>query len=95
MGVCTCLRFKGYRRDMPAEHLEQAFLRNSVPYSCLHTGDAWGPDGDIAAPETCAAECGRDCYEAETSLLTRILVPGRARKAAHDHGPDPSDPGTD
>lgn len=75
--TCHCLRWKGYHRNLTPEGIEIAFLRNHVPYSCLRTARPWGPDGDVAAPETCTSE--RDCYEPRESLGARIA---RIRKAS-------------
>lgn len=69
-GVCHCLRWKGYHPDLEPEGFEQAFLQNHVPYSCLRTGQPWGSDGDIAAPEACTPE--RDCYEHHGAPLARL-----------------------
>ncbi|MFN7972935.1 MAG: hypothetical protein U0166_11390 [Acidobacteriota bacterium] len=80
MSVCQCLRWKGYHRALQPEEIELAFQRNHVPYTCLHTGQPWGPDGDVAAPEACAS--GRDCFEASETLIARVRRARRSRGAA-------------
>ena len=41
--------------------LEASLQREQVPFSCLRTCQAWGPDDDIVAPERCSAD--RPCFE--------------------------------
>lgn len=68
--LCRSLRWKSITRDLdhPAEILG-AFARNQVPYSCLKTCRAWGPDDELAAPELCHDE--RTCYEAAPLVRVR------------------------
>ena len=62
MELCRHLRWKSSARDSqdPLEVLG-AFARNQVPYSCLRTCQAWGPDDGLAAPECCNGS--RACFE--------------------------------
>lgn len=64
MQLCRFLRWKGIHAQdwsSPAELLA-VLRRNDVPFSCLHTCQAWGPDDGPAAPERCDAS--RPCFEA-------------------------------
>ncbi|MCA9716011.1 MAG: hypothetical protein KC468_15135 [Myxococcales bacterium] len=59
--ICRNLRWKSASRDSDeAAVIMAVFARNQVPYSCLRTCQAWGPDGDAATPELCDRD--RDCY---------------------------------
>jgi hypothetical protein len=62
--LCAWLRWKGYYggRWDTMEELVADMTRGDVPYSCLRTCQAWGPDDDVAAPEGC--QPGRGCFEA-------------------------------
>jgi hypothetical protein len=61
MDVCRFLRWKGYTSDQSDEARASAFARNQVQYTCLHTGQPWGPTDEPAAPERCQ-DC-RSCFE--------------------------------
>jgi hypothetical protein len=61
MHVCRFLRWKGYKSDQSDEARASAFGRNQVQYTCLHTGQPWGPTDEPAAPEHC--QDGRSCFE--------------------------------
>ena len=78
--TCDCLRYKGYHERADPDALEAVFVRNHVPYRCLMTGQPWGTDGDVAAPETCTPD--RVCFEPRDSLLKRVWT---ARRRDHDH----------
>ncbi len=63
MEICKNLRWKSASRDSDEiAVIMTVFMRNQVPYSCLRTCQAWGPDGDAAAPELCDRE--RGCFVA-------------------------------
>jgi len=59
--LCKHLRWKSHSRDSgnPAAILE-SLQRQSVPFSCLHTCQPFGPDDDLVAPELCCRE--RRCF---------------------------------
>lgn len=59
--VCGYLRWKSSREWTDEQELELAFARNQVPYTCLHTGQPWGPNDEPAAPECC--DDRRACFE--------------------------------
>ena len=66
--LCRNLRWKSITRDL--EHPQEvlgAFARNHVPYTCLQTCRAWGPDDELAAPELCHDE--RPCYRPSALTL--------------------------
>jgi hypothetical protein len=75
--LCRRLRWKSIARDLgdPAE-VAVAFAKNQVPYTCLHSGQPWGPDDELAAPELCHRE--RGCYE--PSLMTIRLRKAKANE---------------
>ncbi len=60
--LCKHLRWKSHARDSgsPAAILE-SLRRQQVPFSCLYTCQAWGPDDDIVSPGSCSS--ARDCFE--------------------------------
>ncbi len=63
------MRWKGWYAQAtwsPAELLE-AVRANEVPWSCVQTGEAWGPDDDLACPEDC--QPGRRCFEPSARLV--------------------------
>ncbi|MBX7078581.1 MAG: hypothetical protein K1X88_05270 [Nannocystaceae bacterium] len=62
MDLCRHLRWKTFSREQgdPAA-VAESLRRGQVPFSCLRTCQAWGPDDDVVAPERCCAE--RGCYE--------------------------------
>jgi hypothetical protein len=61
--VCSLLRWKGRRENQSMEEREATFRRNAVPYTCLLTGQPWGPTDLLAAPEACT--CERPCWRAK------------------------------
>ncbi|MEQ1504540.1 MAG: hypothetical protein ABMB14_20040 [Myxococcota bacterium] len=64
--LCAWLRWKtfyGARWDTRDELLAD-LLRGDVPYSCLRTCQAWGPDDAAAVPEHCQPD--RPCFEPST-----------------------------
>lgn len=69
MTLCRWLRWKTlYGRETLTEaELSELVARNDVPYSCLKTCEAWGPDGDVAAPEACGGD--RACFERSRRLI--------------------------
>jgi hypothetical protein len=67
--VCRHLRWKSFREWTSERDLEHAFARNQVPYTCLHTGQPWGPNDEPAAPERCTDE--RECFEPLVVLRRR------------------------
>ena len=44
----------------------ESLQRNQVPFGCLRTCRAWGPDDDLAAPELCTAD--RPCFERDPTV---------------------------
>lgn len=62
MNLCRHLRWKSYYTTptFTDDDLAAMFAMNEVPYSCLKTCEAWGPDDAIAAPERCGPE--RPCF---------------------------------
>jgi len=71
MELCRYLRWKGfYGRDWAdGVGLQAALDESDVPFSCLKTCEAWGPDDSPAAPETCGSH--RSCYR-ESELLRTL-----------------------
>ena len=63
MSPCRWLRWKLASEDRLEGRVEWVFHANLVPYSCLKTCEAWGPDQDLAAPERCG-DARRSCYQA-------------------------------
>ena len=68
MELCRSLRWKSFygQKSFSAEDLLNLFSLNEVPYSCLQTCEAWGPDDDLKAPERC--QPGRSCFEPSSRL---------------------------
>lgn len=75
MELCRNLRWKSISRDLDdPDELVGAFVRNSVPYTCLQTCRSWGPDDELAAPELCHGE--RVCFRpSPLSLRLRKVEP--------------------
>lgn len=63
MDLCRFLRWKGYygARWRTQGELDAALSTNEVPYSCLQTAQAWGPDDGVACPEHC--DRSRSCFK--------------------------------
>ena len=62
MDLCRHLRWKTFsRQECDPTAVFESLSRDMVPYSCLKTCQAWGPDDDVVAPECCCA--GRKCFE--------------------------------
>lgn len=64
--LCRCIRWKsaalGAGEDGPdLDELTESLRRRSVPFSCLRTCQAWGPDDGPVTPEDCVS--GRGCFE--------------------------------
>lgn len=61
---CARLRWKGRGADGPLDPLELhvRLLESPVPFTCLDTCQAWGPDDGPATPERC--DPARACYRA-------------------------------
>jgi hypothetical protein len=65
--LCRHLRWKTFSRDHDDPRAILASLqRNQVPFSCLRTCQAWGPDEDVVSPGACCA--GRECFERDASF---------------------------
>jgi hypothetical protein len=61
MELCKYLRWKTQARgDGDPALVWESLARNQVPFSCLRTCMAWGPDDDLAAPELCTS--ARACF---------------------------------
>lgn len=60
--LCHSLRWKGFygKPFQDQASLEAALSRNEVPYRCLQTCQAWGPDDAGVTPEQC--QPGRGCF---------------------------------
>ena len=61
---CRHLRWKSFAfGDDDGEDpiaLAESLLKRQVPFSCLRTCQAWGPDDDLVSPEDCIE--GRACF---------------------------------
>jgi hypothetical protein len=56
------MRWKTSARDAGDPNaIWESLVRSQVPFSCLRTCQAWGPDDDLVAPERC--QDGRECFE--------------------------------
>lgn len=68
MELCRSLRWKSFygQRSFSVDDLVNLFSLNEVPYSCLQTCEAWGPDDEATAPERC--QPGRSCFEPSPRL---------------------------
>lgn len=64
MILCRHLRWKTFA--MAGEEtadpiaLAVSLAKRQVPFSCLRTCQAWGPDDDLVAPEECTPD--RGCF---------------------------------
>lgn len=68
MELCRWLRWKalyGVDTLSPAQ-LEAMVTVADSPFSCSHSGEPWGPDHEICAPEAC--QPGRTCFEPSRRL---------------------------
>jgi len=66
--LCKDLRWKAL---IGVDQLDEAQLAvlyrtSDAPYGCLGTCQAWGPDGDLAAPELC--QPSRACFRPSPRL---------------------------
>jgi hypothetical protein len=61
--LCAWIRSKSLygRTFRDADDIDQALRRRDVPFSCLQTCQAWGPDDDLVEPGRC--QQGRGCFE--------------------------------
>jgi hypothetical protein len=71
MQLCRSLRWKSwYGTDAFSEaELVATFRSNEVPYTCLQTCQAWGPDDAPAVPERCDGT--RSCFRPSRKLIDR------------------------
>lgn len=62
MTLCRWMRWKSYytTTTFTDDELAALYALDDVPYSCLKTCEAWGPDDGLAAPERC--QPGRRCF---------------------------------
>jgi hypothetical protein len=69
MELCRSLRWKGWYavEVFTATTLAEHVTANEVPYSCLRTCQAWGPDDAPATPERCDGT--RPCFSPSPKLL--------------------------
>ena len=69
MKLCRSMRWKGWyaQRIWPAAEWAEAASANEVPWTCVQTGEAWGPDDSLACPEDC--QPGRGCFERSERLV--------------------------
>lgn len=72
MDFCRHLRWKGFygRRWASEKELQAELAVVDAPFSCLRTCQAWGPDDEVAAPETCDGE--RPCFEPSPLTPRRV-----------------------
>jgi hypothetical protein len=75
--VCARLRWKGHHASMPDALRRKVFARNAVPYTCLETGQPWGPCEEPAAPELCVR--GRSCFQSNDPSGSAPPDAGRER----------------
>lgn len=71
--LCRWLRWKallGIDR-LDVAQLELLYSTADAPFSCLDSCQAWGPDGELAAPERC--QPGRSCFSPSPRLIRREL----------------------
>ena len=70
--LCRRLRWKG-RHGADAvspEWVEAAYARNEVPWTCLSTGQPWGPDESVVDPHGCNPS--RGCFIPDPALRSPI-----------------------
>jgi hypothetical protein len=62
MALCRYLRWKSYHGAVwtTVEELALHHAEHRGPCTCLRTGQAWGPDTELASPECCTES--RPCY---------------------------------
>ncbi len=68
MELCRWMRWKTFYGQLWQTRAELAaiFATNDVPYQCLKTCQAWGPDDEVASPECCGSH--RVCFEPSAKL---------------------------
>lgn len=73
MELCNWLRFKSLTAfpSLSEEQLAALYAADDVPYSCLQTCQAWGPDEDVASPEACTS--ARRCFKPSPRLRRSAL----------------------
>jgi hypothetical protein len=61
--LCRHLRWKSAAQSSAdPEEVAWSLRRRRVPFSCLRTCEAWGPDDELVAPEDCTPD--RPCFVA-------------------------------
>lgn len=70
MTLCKWLRWKGWYAEWDVAELAAMFAANEVPYTCLRTVQAWGPDDGPCAPERCGPH--RPCFQPSPRLPSRV-----------------------
>lgn len=71
--LCRSLRWKsilGIDR-LDQDQLAVLYATADAQFSCLGTCDAWGPDGNLAAPERC--QPGRSCFSPSPRLVRKTV----------------------
>lgn len=72
MELCRYLRWKTFSRESAdPDQVWESLLRSQVPFSCVKTCQAWGPDDDVASPERCTS--GRSCFVKDPMMNGRGL----------------------
>lgn len=63
MKLCANLQCKALmdRRFRSRDELVAAMMLSDSQFTCLHSTQPWGPDGQLCAPEYC--QPGRQCFE--------------------------------
>lgn len=74
MTLCRFMRWKSYYTTptFTEAQLGELFAENEVPYSCLKTCEAWGPDDALAAPERCGPT--RSCFVPSLKLVAAVAT---------------------
>ena len=74
MDLCAWMRNKALlgRAVITDAELELVYVRSDSPFSCNRTCQPWGPDDDLAAPETCTS--ARACFAPSPALRRTPLA---------------------
>jgi len=73
MTLCKWLRWKTYYGGQwkTRADLQAMFAMNEVPYDCLKTCQAWGPDDGVVSPECCGPQ--RTCFVPSAKLPPEVM----------------------
>ncbi len=59
--LCRHLRWKSFAREAAGtDDLRWSLRRRQVPFSCLRTCEAWGPDDELVSDAECTPQ--RACF---------------------------------